>query len=177
MTKYFFRLLLLIACIVGFIALIGSLLPRSYSVSSQIVIASPIEAVFEQLNELENWSSWSPWDPQRIEGLTVACTGDAGVGNAMTWKDSRGEGKLWITDSQPHCKIEYSMRFSYFPEMQSTIRLTPKAEETEVQWISQGSLPSGPFFGFLSPFFGTHMQYMYDDSLSRLKEKLESDNQ
>lgn len=173
MTKYYFRLLLLLATIFGIFALIGSLLPRGYSISSEILIDAPPQAVFAEINDLENWQSWSPWSPERIEGLTVRCIGTSGVGNAMTWNDARGEGKLWIITSEPACKIEYLMRFSNFPEMTSDITLTPTDNATKVQWSSQGRLPSGPFYGYLAPFFGYHMRHEYDESLIRLKDKLE----
>lgn len=167
---------MLIASIIAFFAVIGSLLPRRYEINAEIIIMVPPEEIFAEINTLENWKAWSPWSPERIEGLTVRCTGTSGVGNAMVWNDARGEGKLWITDSQPNGKIEYSMRFSNFPEMTSDLTLTPVSSEensTLIRWNSKGRLPNGPFYGYLAPFFGTHMRYEYDESLHRLKDKLE----
>lgn len=174
MTKYYFRLALLIGSIIGFFALIGALLPRSYSINCQIGIDAPPDIVFSQINDLNNWKEWSSWNPARIEGLKVHVVGDAGEGNAMQWQDRRGEGKLWITNSQPNSGIEYRLRFDRFPEMTSKMTLTDEGETTRVEWISQGRLPGGPFYGYLAPFFPIHLQYEYDDCLLRLKELVET---
>ena len=175
MAKYYFRLVLLIGGIIGFFALVGSLLPRGYSIDCDIEIAAPADQIFAQINSLENWQHWSSWDPERISGLTVVVVGDPGVGNAMQWTDLRGEGKLWITASQPPEFVEYRLLFDRFPEMSSRMTLIPQADSdrTVVQWNSRGRLPGGPFYGYLAPLFPIHLRYEYDDCLVRLKERVE----
>ncbi len=168
---------MLIAVIVGIVAIIGSLLPRSYDFESVAVIDAAPESVFEKVNTMKSWQEWSQWSPQQVEDLRVEYSGTpAGVGAAQAWTDPRGNGKLWIVESIPNLKVAYRLEFAGFPEMTSSIELLPIDDEpgepkkTKVVWSSQGTLPSGPFYGFFSPFFASGMKHQYDASLARLKE-------
>ena len=172
---------MLVAVIIGIIAVIGSLLPRSYDFESTTVIAAPAADVFEQVNTIKAWHDWSQWSPQQVEGLEVEYSGtESGVGAAQKWTDPRGDGKLWITESVPNQKVAYQLEFAGFPEMTSSIDLSPIADDsgegksTKVVWSSRGVLPGGPFYGFFSPFFATGMKHEYDASLERLKALVEA---
>lgn len=174
MAKYYFRLLLLFGSVIGFFALIGSLLPRSYEFASEIEINAPIETVFADLNALENWKSWSQWDPARIPDLTVTYSGPpAGEGSTQAWTEPRGSGKLWITKSTKPHELQYELLFANFPKMTSLMVLSEVEGKTKLRWSSRGKLPSGPFYGYFAPFFGPQLEGEYEQSLLRLKKKLE----
>ena len=141
MAKYYFRLILLIGAVIGFFAIVGSLLPRSYSFSSEIEINADETEIFQQINSLRNWRNWSrQWNPAEIENLEIQYNGQpTGVGAAQSWTDIRGKGKLWITASTPNQSIKYDMIFDNFPKMISQIELTPNDSSTKVRWSSEGS--------------------------------------
>ena len=173
--KYLLRLLILIGVVIGVFGLIGSLLPRRYHFDVAVEIDTPPAAVFEELSKLSHWQDWSPWNPERIEGLTVETSGpQQGKGAVMTWQEPRGRGKLWIIRTEHEKQIDYEMVFDQFPKMSSQIVLTGQGSKTRVRWSSEGQLPAGPFYGYFAPFFSTQMGHEYQQSLERLKEKLES---
>ncbi|MEL7496974.1 MAG: SRPBCC family protein [Planctomycetota bacterium] len=179
MIKYFLRLILLLACVVGVIALIGSVLPRGYDFETSVVVDAPPEEVFAAINRLRNWPQWSEqFNPEAIDDLTIDYNAvDAGEGAALIWNDVRGRGKLWITSSVPSQSVFYDVEFQDFPVMNSEIKLTEDSEavppQTVVSWRSKGSLPGGPFYGFFGNFYSTQMRYMYDNSLQGLKRYVE----
>ena len=176
MTKYFFRLALLVAAIIGFFALVGSVLPRSYSFTSEIEVNAVAASLFPKINSLQNWQEWSrQWNPGEIEGLEIQYNGNPeGVGAAQSWTDVRGSGKLWITESVPDRLIEYEMTFANFPKMTSQIELLPIDSTSSVRWSSQGKLPGGPFYGYFGFLFSTHMKSEYEMSLEKLKSVAEA---
>ena len=176
MAKYYFRLALLVGVIIGSFAVVGSLLPRSYSFTSEIEIAEEPGKIFPLINSLQNWQLWSrQWNPDEIESLEIQYNGNpAGVGAAQTWTDIRGCGKLWITESIADQSIKYEMTFANFPRMTSQIELVPVNSTTRVKWSSQGKLPSGPFYGYFAAFFSAQMKSQYDKSLAELKSIVES---
>lgn len=176
MTKYYFRLILLFGSVIGFFAIIGSLLPRSYSFVSEIQIDGNQQEIFEKINSLPEWQSWSKqWNPEEIEGLEISYNGESeGIGAAQTWSDIRGTGKLWITKSKPFDSIEYEMEFANFPKMTSRFELEPIKTGIQVRWSSDGKLPGGPFYGYFAAFFSGQMQAEYERSLEKLKLLIES---
>ena len=171
MKSIFLRLLLVILVFIGIIWAIGCFIPRDYSIQSTIEIAAPSEDVFSMINELPNWQDWSPWG---TEGINVKYSGEsAGKGSIQTWADPRGDGKLWITESQPTERVAYQMVVAGFPEMSGNFLIEPKGESSRVTWSSEGTLPSGAFYGYFSFLFGPAMKARYDFGLGKLKENLE----
>lgn len=174
---YWIRLFALIFSIVLVVAIIGSLLPRSYDFHvSQDIQATPDE-VFEQLTPLTNWPTWSQFG-REIAGVTDVAYSEKG--RRLTWQDPRGEGQLWITDAQPPGQLDFKLKFANFPEMESQILIEAIAANEEgtstsrVTWKSSGVLPSGPFYGYFAPFYPSGMRAQYGWSLSRLKELCET---
>lgn len=175
MLNLFFRVVLALAVLVGLFLLIGSLLPRSFDTSTSVTIAASPEEIFPHLNNLEKWQTWSPWNAHAIKDLTVEIgQTSTGVGATQTWKEQRGEGKLWLTAVDEPKRVEFSSRFANFPEMQSSIVLTSAGDQsTHVTWSSRGALPGGPFYGWFGMAFSTGLQAEYSKALERLKSAAE----
>ena len=172
MKSIFLRLICAIGLVLAFFWLVGSLLPRSYSIRSSVNIARPAEDVFPMINDLRNWDEWSPWGAQAE--LDVRYSGEEqGIGSVQTWTDPRGDGKLWIIGSQPNQSVTYKMYSGDFPEMDSHFELTEAGEATEVTWTSEGTLPSGAFYGYFSWLFAPGMRAEYGRALARLKSVVE----
>ena len=176
MKSILIRLLIVIGVFIAILYGVGLLLPRSYSIAVSAEIAAPASQVFPEINQLSNWKNWSPWGEQA--GLNIEYGGaQAGVGSVQTWSDPRGNGKLWITESVPNELVKYRMYSGGFPEMESSIQLKPAESDpskTIVTWASEGSLPSGPFYGYFSMLFEPGMQAEYDRGLGKLKSFIES---
>ncbi len=167
---YWLRLLGLIFMVICVIAVIGSLLPRSYDFEVKQTIAASPQQIYQEVETLPKWQSWSQWslDNQTVQSLEYSADG-----LSQTWTDERGDGSLWITDRTVGRSISYSMTFADFPEMQSTITLEPQDNQsTEVRWRSRGQLPGGPFYGYFSPFFSTGMKSHYQHGLGKLAKML-----
>ena len=171
MAKYFLRLLLLIAAVVGVLLLFERMLPRSYDFEQTVEIDRSAEEIFPYLNSLKKWPQWSQQFNLEIEQLVIKYNGtEEGVGAAQTWSEIRGEGDLWITESQPNESLTYATKFQSFPEMTSTFTLVPDGEKnTVLTWRSTGELPSTPLYGLMSSIFVTQMEYEYEKSLAGLK--------
>ncbi len=169
--KYWIRLLALVGCVILIFAVIGSLLPHGYSLSATAQIEATPAEVYRQIDSISDWKAWSQWDPDLIEDLTVNYGAD---GKSQTWTDVRGDGKLWFTNQQANERIDYQLRFSNFPEMTSSIVLTPSVDGTKVTWSSEGVLPSGPFYGFFRHIFESGMTRQYEQGLGKLKGVVES---
>jgi hypothetical protein len=179
MTKYFLRLILLVAAIIGVLLLIEAMLPRGYDFERSTSIDRSPEIVFGQLNSLKNWPNWSKqFNVREIEQLQIKYSGtEAGVGAAQTWTERRGTGKLWITESVANDKIVYESEFASFPKMTGTFTLTSDGDnQTKIKWRHHGRLPQTPLYGLLSGVFSSQMGYEYEKSLAALKSLLETEN-
>lgn len=176
MSKYFLRLLLLIAAIIGVLLLFEQLLPRSYDFQQSVEINGPAEEIFPYLNSLKKWPQWSQqFNMQVIDGLVIKYSGtDEGVGAAQTWTEIRGSGKIWISESSPSEALTYEGEFHNFPKMTSGFTLDSAGEnKTLVTWRSAGQLPRTPLYGLMAPIFSTQMGHEYEKSLAALKALVE----
>ena len=175
MAKYYLRLLLLIAAIIGVLLLVERMLPRSYDFQQTVEIDRPAAEIFPYLNSLKKWPQWSQQFNLEIDQLVIKYNGtEEGVGAAQTWTEIRGAGDLWITESKPNESLSYANTFHNFPEMTSTFTLAPNGEDkTVVTWRSTGQLPSTPLYGLLAPIFPGQMEYEYQKSLAGLKALVE----
>jgi len=176
MAKYFLRLLLLIAAIIGVLLLFERMLPRSYDFQQSVEIERSAAEVFPYLNSLKKWPQWShQFNVEKIPNLVIKYNGtEEGVGAAQTWTEDRGEGDLWITESTPNKSLTYKNTFVNFPEATSTFTLEPNGEsKTVLTWHSAGELPSTPLYGLGAFFFSGQMEYAYEKSLTELKGLVE----
>ena len=156
---------------------VGWLMPRQYSFSQEIVVDAPPEKIFPMLYSLRNWQAWSTWNSEKHPEWNITYSGrHRGVGATQTWEDTRGFGKLWISDIERDAKIEYCVEFQDFPKMTSTFHLiADDTTKTRVRWSSTGNLPSGPFYGWFGWFYSSMMKQQYLTDLTKLKQVVEDE--
>jgi len=160
-------LLFIFVCIV---AGIGYVLPRSYDFEVGETVKADPEVVFDNIDKFTDWQTWSQWSSKNpnISKLEYGDNGDS-----MQWTDNRGKGEMKIVDTEPGKRVSVTSNYGNFPEMNSTISVSAETGFTIIAWRSVGRLPSGPFYGYFSPFFPNGMRAQYADSLRKLKNECE----
>jgi hypothetical protein len=175
--RFLFRLILAVIGLIALVLVVGSLLPRQFAFDTKVTINAPAAKVYEQINDLRRWQEWTKFNRETNAGLLELdfSQPSTGVDAVMSWRDHRGKGRLWITDSESNRQVDYSVDFEGFPRMTNTLRLNESGEgSTEVLWHSEGKLPRGPFYGLFGMYFSGALQQQYDTDLQKLKSLLET---
>lgn len=167
---YWLRLFGLIFIFVCIVAVVGSVLPRSYDFEVAQTIEATPEIIFERIDQFPDWQSWSQWSTDN-ENIHILQFSERG--KVMQWTDSRGKGTMTMVDSKSGKSLEFTSNYGDFPEMISEMNISTDAGFTVIAWRSQGTLPSGPFYGYFSPFFANGMRGQYIASLRKLKNECE----
>lgn len=168
--------LVLAIAIVG--GVIGSVLPRGYSVESSIVIDAPPSRIFSKVDSLRAWQEWCPWTDANpsLKGIENSYSGpETGKDATWSWKHSSGDGKLWITASTRNRDVVFDMTFADFPVMHSYIQLEEEAGKTKVIWKSEGEVRSGPIDGWFTLIMPSVLKGEYDSGLAKLKTLAEAE--
>ena len=171
MANLLLRIFLAVSAVIAVLAIVGSLLPRDYDVTTSRLIPATPEQIFPFVNDLQLWQSWSPWNAHDNPNLDVTLGEQTeGKGATQTWTEPRGDGKLWITESDPPTLLTFSSRFANWPQMNSTLTLAPEGTGTRVTWESSGSLPAGPFYGWQGLLlFSSGYKSIFDQALQNLE--------
>ena len=143
------RILVALLILVGVYMITALLAPDSYEVVRSKTINAPVDVVWDQVSQFNNWENWSPWkekDPTATYELDGA---DGTVGTTYKWAgdiELSGEGYMKISEVVEHEKFGYELGFTKPMEMKSDGGFTLKAvgETTEVTWKDGGEI------GFLS---------------------------
>jgi uncharacterized protein YndB with AHSA1/START domain len=145
-----------VAILVLFLA-VAAFQPADFRVARSTTIAAPPAMVFEQVNTLKNWEAWSPW-AKRDPKMKLTDGGPAaGVGATYAWAGNSevGEGRLTITESQPHERIAIRLEFAkpFAATNTSEFLLKPEGAETHLTWSLAGQNDFlGKCFGLLMNF-------------------------
>jgi uncharacterized protein YndB with AHSA1/START domain len=134
-------LLGLVAIIVVFLV-VAALQPSAFRVVRSATVAAPPAAVFEQINNLQNWNAWSPWAKLDPEAKNTFAGPPSGVGASFGWAGNSqvGEGKMTITESQPPERVVMRLEFVKPFAATSTTEFTlkPEGDKTSVTWSMAG---------------------------------------
>lgn len=138
--------------IVGLLAIIGMLLPSTYSVEASIVVDADRSDIHEYVDDLHKWPEWSAWsknhDAEKFADLEMEYEGsEKGAGAVQKWTDPKnGGGELKIIHSHRNDGIEYVCTFDGFEEpMKGMIRYMPESGgKTKITWTARGDLGNNP---------------------------------
>ena len=102
-----------LATVIVIFLLVAALQPAAFRIVRSALISAPPAVVFARVDNLHTWQEFSPWaklDPavqNTYEGP------DAGLGASFAWNGNAkvGQGRMTITASQPHERIEIRLDF------------------------------------------------------------------
>jgi hypothetical protein len=173
-VRFFLRLIAAVLMLIGLVLVVGTFLPRDYELQTEMDFAASPEEIFPYLNNLKAWQEWTSYNSEINPQLELTMGPiDEGVDASQSWVETRGSGKLWITQSIPNQQVDYTVEFANFPTMNSSLELLPVSSGTLVTWKSHGRLPRGPFYGWFGRYFSGILEADYRNSLERLKRIIE----
>jgi hypothetical protein len=86
------------------------LLPNKTKLERSLVIAAPVDSVFNQVNNLQNWVVWNPWQNNDTT-IKVSYYGPlAGIGATQKWTSNNGNGKITIMESVYASMVIYELQ-------------------------------------------------------------------
>lgn len=169
---------ILVSILVGILVLFliwAAIRPSEVSIKETVIISTPIEEVFAQVNNLHNWQNWSPWQ----DSIYKTQYGEIveGKGAQMIWDDKKeGKGTLTLIESETNKKIVATLVFQKQSNATSTtFTFVDLPEGTEVSWsmkVDNLSYPLGRIVGYMIEKGATHN---FAKGLERLKVYLEED--
>jgi Polyketide cyclase / dehydrase and lipid transport len=114
----------------------------TYTVSRSLTMHAPPERVYDQIADFRRWPGWSPWEDLDPDMKRVYSGADSGVGAAYAWSGNRraGQGRMQITDSQPHSKIRIDLVFDkpWKARSDTLFTIEPVGSGSNVTWSMTG---------------------------------------
>ena len=136
-------LLLVIALVLLVLFIVAARRPDQFVVRRMADIDAPAERVFSLINDFRQWPRWSPWeklDPNLERRLSGA---EAGRGAVYEWEGHKrvGAGRMEITDSVPHARIDIKLTFlrPFRADNRTMFAMTPVEGATHVLWEMTGA--------------------------------------
>lgn len=135
-------LIVLLVVVAGTLIAVASTRSDDFQVTRSTTIAAPAPVVFDQVNNLKKWQAWSPW-ASRDPDIKLTYSGpESGTGATYAWTGNRevGTGKMTITESHPHEKVQFRLDFlePFAATNTATFTLTPEGDKTNVTWNMSG---------------------------------------
>jgi hypothetical protein len=177
--KSFFKWLLIAVVAVAVIVVLGGfLIPQQWTVTREITIAAPAEAIYVQVANLRNWQRWAPWNMEKDKTQVYTYEGPAmGVGAKWLWTSEKmGQGYLLINKAEPRLGIVYEL-FIDMNNMQSTMKgvmdFKEHGENTIVTWTDHGDSGTNLVKRWMSLLIGKMLGDEMEDGLKKLKALVE----
>ena len=136
-------ILVLIALVLLVLFIIAARRPDEFVVRRSADIRAPADRIFALINDFRQWPKWSPWeklDPNLNRTLSGV---EAGRGSVYEWQGDKkvGAGRMEITDSVPHARIDIKLTFlkPFKAENRTLFTITPVDGASHVLWEMTGS--------------------------------------
>ena len=136
--------------LIGLFLLIAIFLSDNVHIRETVEIEAPVNVVFTNVNNFNNWQKWSPFQEKDPEML-INYEGPAeGVGASMKWISSEGDGYLKHTEVVPNISIRSDLNFEDMRMSQLIFEFENSMQRTIVAWsidIKDLSYPMGRWMG------------------------------
>lgn len=166
------RLVGLVVVVVVLLIAIAFILPRQVEVTRSVEIAAAPATVFEQVNNLKNFTAWSPWgaiDPD----MEVTYSGpDAGVGSQMAWVSEDpniGSGRQEIVLSEKDTRVDMALDFGDMGTAEAGFVLAAAGDGTRVSWGFSTDLGYNPVARWMGLMIDRWVGADYERGLAALK--------
>jgi Polyketide cyclase / dehydrase and lipid transport len=174
-----FGIVLLVSMLLFII--VGILLPARRHLSRSIIVNTPIDAIFKEVNSLKNWESWSPWQGIDPEATVVYEGPEAGVGCSMSWDSENpqvGKGIQKIIVSEPNQHIVMNLAFAGWDGTVTTgwqfEEQDKGANKTQVTWTYNSDNKGKLLRKYMDLMIYPKLSKDYEQGLKNLKVHVES---
>lgn len=135
-------ILIILACLVGLWLITAAIMPSESVIARKTEINAPSEAVFKEINTIQNWKKWSYWEKADPNMASNYSGPESGVGAIHEWKSEKmGNGKLSITESNNPTSLKYELVFEGMKPSQGTFTITGKEQAQVVSMELRMNLP------------------------------------
>ena len=176
MKKFLKLLVIVVVVLVALFFIVALFLPDESYVERSIVIDAPIETVYSEVHDYNNWEHWNSWQRQDLDAEYVISDPSYGIGATMKWKgDTVGTAEMERVAETEFTYIENSILFiePMSGNWQDIWKFEEVDEGTKVTMIGKApaEYPVGRYFGvMMDGFIGPAME----DGLGFMKNYLES---
>ncbi|MEM9715580.1 MAG: SRPBCC family protein [Pseudomonadota bacterium] len=172
----FFALILVgILALAVLIAGVGMMMPRVVHVSRSMIIAGPIDTIYDEIVNLQRFTTWSPWadkDPDMAQDFNNI----VGVGAVMTWSGNKavGSGKMEITETQKPNSAKLALDFGGMGTATAYWTLEDTGDAVLATWAVDADMGAGPIGRLMGPMMDKWIGADYEQGLLNLKAKIET---
>ena len=161
---------ILIVIMLAVVFVVPLFMDDAISVTSGTIINSDEETVFQQVNNLQNWSKWSPFENDSTLVNTYSGP-ESGVGAKRLWKGEKsGVGSMTIVESNEYTHIKTKIEFESESGGYGRWEFSKNDTAVFVDWTITISDLSYPLERLISGIIKSSIQPMMDKGLESLKD-------
>jgi Polyketide cyclase / dehydrase and lipid transport len=154
------------------VAIYGFTQPRLVKLTVAREIQTDTIAVFDQIQNFEQFVRWSPWS-KKDPDMTQRFEGDPGeVGSAYFWSGNKkvGRGSMRITAKKSPEFVKMDLNFGPRGGAEVTFNVIPNGENTLVEWVFENDLGANPLSKAFGPLMKNMLQKDFEQGLKNLEE-------
>lgn len=166
---------IIIGILVATFLIIAAILPSTYTVQRSVVIQKPVEVVFDQVVDFNNFAAWNPWTSQEPSATTQMTGTPKTVGSTWGWQGKElGIGKMTLVAIEPNKAIKEKLNFiePFESEANNNWFFEAEGDGTKVTWAMEGTL-SYPLERIMGLMYDGMVGTDFENGLKNLKERLE----
>lgn len=170
-------LLAIVGLLVLFFA-VGFLLPKDVRVERSTEIDAPPQAVFEMVNDFQQFNRWQPWaliDPTTRYVYEGPATG---AGSRMMWYSDHpevGDGAQEIVLSEPYSLVRTHLDFGMQGVAVADYVIDEANGGSVLTWTLETNMGENPIMGYFALLMDGMVGTAYEQGLANLKEILETE--
>jgi hypothetical protein len=151
---------------------VGFFLPGSTHFDRRIDVSAAAPVVYQQINELKNWTNWSPWahmDPNTRYEYNPQTS--AGLGAWNKWSSTvTGNGKMTIVEAKEPENVKVKLAFDGQGEAVAEFKFMAKdSSHTQIIWSFSSEHGLNPFSRWFGVFTERFLSPDYEKGLANIK--------
>ncbi|ATB28572.1 SRPBCC family protein [Melittangium boletus] len=171
------KILISFGSLLGFVLVLGFVLPSTYRVERSTLLRAPAEAVYPHVADPRRWRAWVPWHEEHYPDGQWAFGSTSGAGAVRSWSGERvGRGTLSLSEAEPSKGVAYvaSLDGGRF-RARGRISFTSSEDGTLVTWVDEGEVGGNPFLHYLVPLVEARLGRDFERALAQLHRVVEAD--
>lgn len=173
LLKTFMRIGISLLVMILLLVVVSFLLPSKMQVEVEMTVEAPVEEVFQQVNNVKNWSKWSPWTQQYPEMTISYGNLTVGKGAYCSWTSERdGNGSLSIIESNSPMHIRTRLQFGDRRTTTNKWHFDQNGDSTTVIWSMETSVGNNPLEKYTGFLMKSRIRPDFEQGLKNMKRIL-----